>query len=70
MLLPFFFFSFPFGNKEFGGVSWLCMLGLKTFISLAKLPKNSLSSGQGHLNLSCVHSSGLGMFHERNYLLT
>lgn len=65
-----FFFFFPFGNKEFGGVSfWQCIRGLKTFISFAKLPKNSLSPGKGHLNTSYVHSRH-GMFHKCNYLLT
>lgn len=50
-------------------VIWQCILGLKTLIFFAKLPKNSLSSGEGHLNMSCVHSKH-DMFCECNCLLT
>lgn len=53
---------FSFGNKEFGGVSfWQCILGLKTFISFAKLPKNSLSqagpSQHKHMFIEAWHVS-------------
>lgn len=50
-------------------VIWQHMLGLKTFLSFAKLPKNSLSSGEGHLNMSHVDSRH-DMFCECNCLLT
>ena len=50
-------------------VIWQHMLGLQTCISFAKLPKNSLSSSQSHLNMSHV-DLWHDMFHECNRLLT
>lgn len=69
ILLPFFSHPLSITKNLVELVIWQCMLGLKTFLSFAKLPKNSLSSGEGHLDISHVHSKH-GMFRECNCLLT
>lgn len=64
------YFFFPFGNKDFGGVSYLAgHTWAENLFLLPSFLKIVFSSGKGHLNMSRVHSKH-GMFRECNCLLT